>query len=46
MGKARERQVMEIQEFDWSMLISFDDNSLTVSKKFADNVFVEHISEP
>ena len=46
MGKARERQVAEIQEFDRSILISFDNDSLTVSKKFADNVFVERITEP
>ncbi len=36
-----ELKVEDKQEFDQSMLISFDDKKITVSKKFADNVFVE-----
>jgi DtxR family Mn-dependent transcriptional regulator len=35
--------IEEIQEFDQSMLISFDEKTIMISKKFADNVFVEKI---
>ena len=46
LALSSEIKVVEIQEFDQSMVINFDDNSLPVSKKFADNVFVECIPKP
>jgi len=39
-----EVSVEDIQGFDQSMLIAFDDKKVTISKKFADNVFVEKIA--
>jgi len=45
LALSSEINVVEIQEFDQSMVISFDNTSLIVSKKFADNVFVDRISE-
>lgn len=36
--------MLEVQNMEET--ISFDDTFLTVSKKFADNIFVEHIHEP
>jgi len=38
--------VEDIQGFDQSMLIAFDGKKVTISKKFADNVFVEQIAIP
>lgn len=37
-------QIQEFQEYDSSMVISFDGKTITVSKKFADNVFVQRLS--
>lgn len=36
-------RVLEKREFDDSSLIEFDDNQLSVSKKFCENVFVEKV---
>lgn len=39
-----EIQIEEIQEFDQSMMIHFDEKSVMISQKFADNIFVEKIA--
>ncbi len=41
LALSSELTIREKQEFDQSMLIAFDEKTITVSKKFADNVFVE-----
>jgi len=43
LALSSELKVMEKQEFDQSMVISFDEKTHTISKKFADNVFVEKL---
>lgn len=43
LALSSEIKVDDIQEFDGSRLISFEGKTLTVSKKFCDNVFVEKI---
>lgn len=44
LALSSELRIEEIQEFDQSMLISYDEKTVTISKKFADNVFVEKLS--
>lgn len=39
-----EIKIEEVQEFDSSMLITYDGKNQTVTKKFANNVFVERIN--
>jgi DtxR family Mn-dependent transcriptional regulator len=36
-------KIIERQDFDDSLIIEFDDKKVAVSKKFADNVFVEEV---
>ena len=44
LALSSEMQVEDIQEFDQSMMINFDNKSVMISQKFADNVFVEQIA--
>lgn len=44
LALSSEIKVKDILEFDGSMLISFGKKSITVSRKFAENVFVEKIT--
>ncbi len=43
LALSSEIQIKEIQEFDGSVSIAFDNKEINVSKKFVDNVFVEKI---
>ncbi len=44
LALSSEIEIEEIQEFDGSVSILFDNKSVNVSKKFVDNVFVEKIT--
>jgi len=43
LALSSEIKILEIRDFDHSMLISFDNKTENVSRKFAENVFVELI---
>ena len=43
LALSSEIQIREIEAFDGSVTISFDNKEINVSKKFVDNVFVEKI---
>ncbi len=41
LALSSEIKIMEIREFDGSMLIEFNDKTENVSRKFAENIYVE-----